>query len=65
MIIVDKALWYKRGKFDYILYLRYNVLYIRKNIYTALDSKQVDNESLLSTDEALDRLQYIRISLPG
>ena len=36
-----------------------------KDIFTALDSKQVDNQSLLSTDEALDRLQDIRISLPG
>ena len=41
MIISDKALWYKRGRF------------------------KIDNQSLLSTDEALDRLQDIRISLPG
>ena len=36
-----------------------------KDIFTVFDSKQVDNQSLLSTDEALHRLQDIRISLPG
>ena len=62
MIILDKALWYKIGKFDAI-YFTCDIS--GKDIFTAFDSKQVDNQSLLSTDEALDRLQDIRISLPG
>ena len=46
------------------IFKNHNVIYIRKRYIHCIVYAQGNNQSL-STDEALDRLHDIRLSLPG